>query len=272
MNPSGLSGGEDARADVRPDTPNLMADSDGDGIPDALDNCPTMPNPDQRDHDADGRGDVCDLCPHIAEAVDVDTDGDGVGDGCDPRPTQAGDRRALWVGFYDAADIAGWDMNPSSSFTVSLGRLTGGDVSSDRSDIKVPISFNRAFAQTSVRINTLANPTGNVTPGATLYTGDDGMSQFYQCEVDQPNNSDPQLQALDSDSAMQQRWPGTFVPSSELQLTDGIVTTTHTCAAMQGSTAVSLSRNASGSTGRVSIGSANANVSFDYLFVVEVGG
>jgi len=36
------------------------ADSDGDGVPDAVDNCPTMPNPDRLDADHDGQGDVCD--------------------------------------------------------------------------------------------------------------------------------------------------------------------------------------------------------------------
>ncbi len=35
-------------------------DTDGDGIVDALDNCPLDPNPDQADADADGIGDVCD--------------------------------------------------------------------------------------------------------------------------------------------------------------------------------------------------------------------
>ena len=41
-------------------------DSDGDGINDDLDNCPTVSNPDQKDTDKDGVGDACEekiLCP-----------------------------------------------------------------------------------------------------------------------------------------------------------------------------------------------------------------
>ena len=53
-----------------------MADSDGDSLVDALDNCPAQPNREQADADGDGQGDVCDRCPQGGS--DLDLDGDGV--------------------------------------------------------------------------------------------------------------------------------------------------------------------------------------------------
>jgi hypothetical protein len=38
-------------------------DADGDGVPDASDNCPTISNSSQSDSDGDGVGDACDQCP-----------------------------------------------------------------------------------------------------------------------------------------------------------------------------------------------------------------
>ena len=55
-------------------------DSDGDGITNNLDNCPSTANADQADTDGDGIGDVCDNAPTVANANQLDTDGDGVGD------------------------------------------------------------------------------------------------------------------------------------------------------------------------------------------------
>jgi len=64
-------------------------DSDCDGVPDAFDNCPNDPNPDQADADEDGVGDACDNCPNDANADQADGDSDGVGDVCDNCPNDA---------------------------------------------------------------------------------------------------------------------------------------------------------------------------------------
>jgi uncharacterized repeat protein (TIGR03803 family) len=53
-----------------------LSDSDGDGVPDHSDNCPTVPNPEQADTDGDGIGDVCDHCPNQnAGPSDINHDG-----------------------------------------------------------------------------------------------------------------------------------------------------------------------------------------------------
>lgn len=100
-----------------------IPDQDGDGVPDAMDNCPTVPNPDQHDEDGDRLGDVCDPCP--VSTTNTDTDGDGVGDACDPHPSSPGDKLALFEGFGRGIP-AGWATAgtwgaTSDDATVSVG-------------------------------------------------------------------------------------------------------------------------------------------------------
>lgn len=59
-------------------------DSDGDGLADPQDNCPTAHNTDQSDIDGDGVGDMCDNCIDIANSGQEDDNGDGIGNVCQP--------------------------------------------------------------------------------------------------------------------------------------------------------------------------------------------
>lgn len=109
-------------------------DSDGDGISDSLDNCPTTPNPAevkldrnnpvQLDTDGDGVGDACDddldgdsvpndgdNCRWTPNTSQSDVDGDSRGDACDPkddRPDHPG------VGSYEweQANKMEWGRRP----------------------------------------------------------------------------------------------------------------------------------------------------------------
>ena len=111
----GLFSCEETRASCDISSPS-EGDTDGDGVPDADDTCPSAYDPLQRDHDGDGAGDVCDPCPLASDVVDcthtpgdidgdgadtesdncpwlanedqADMDEDGKGDGCDPCPEE----------------------------------------------------------------------------------------------------------------------------------------------------------------------------------------
>ncbi len=129
------------RVDARPDPFDMDMvdddggpmgpDGDGDGVPDADDNCPEVPNTDQADGDGDDIGDACDPdldgdgvddsednCPDVANEGQLDLDRDGQGDACDPDPD--GD------GLDDAAEDA--------LGTDPLRRDSDGDGVSDGAD------------------------------------------------------------------------------------------------------------------------------------------
>jgi thrombospondin type 3 repeat protein len=68
-----------------------LPDADGDGVADAHDNCPHIPNPDQADADGDHVGDACDECPNTAAADLVTRSGCSIADFCPCEAPRSGD-------------------------------------------------------------------------------------------------------------------------------------------------------------------------------------
>lgn len=126
--------------------PEGARDSDGDGLSDEQDNCPTTSNYDQADLDGDGLGDACDddedrdgvpstgsywvvldNCPRVANPGQEDRDLDGVGDACAPVATA----RLSDTGFAVAGAAPPMERPPSNAgvavagftFAATLGAL-----------------------------------------------------------------------------------------------------------------------------------------------------
>lgn len=93
----------------------------GDGAADAI----------AHDEDGDGIDDAVDDCPHVADPGQLDSDGDGVGDACDPNPMAAGDRIVFFDPFTGARPEWTWTgpapafAGDSADVTATAGRVTG---------------------------------------------------------------------------------------------------------------------------------------------------
>lgn len=195
----------------------LIADGDGDTVPDDLDNCPAVPNSGQENADGDTIGNACDSCPFdSANDSDADSvcgnadncpaaantnqqnsDGDSLGNACDPCPNDAA----------NDADVDGvcgnLDNCPTTSNTTQansdtdlLGNAcdncpvvanqtqadTDGDGAGDACD---PVLYQGVLTSpsSSMRWRTYSNPTDDeflLDYTYTLGSGSDGIDPRFQ--------------------------------------------------------------------------------------------
>lgn len=98
-------------------------DDDGDGVDDAIDNCPVHWNPNQKDSDYDGYGDVCDNCP-LYYNDQTDSDSDRLGDECDNCPNVRNHNQinSDEDEFGDACDNCPYHFNPNQLDSDNDGR------------------------------------------------------------------------------------------------------------------------------------------------------
>jgi hypothetical protein len=278
----GSGSGHDARvdgtADARADAVDADLDTDGDGILDAVDNCPMIANHDQRNWDHDAFGDACDLCPHINTAENTDGDGDGVGDACDPHPNTAGDSRALWLGFYDADDLA--DLTAfGGTWGISGGKLVQSATSAPFAILTYNTTVARADVQTAITVTGLMPGSGmDDFAGAGVAAGDAGTTQGYSCSVYSTGSTGG---ANSAKQAVEDLWSGgtgsdsdNFAPAflnTDFRLTESLAAGSNTCTSVVPAETLTSKAAIGPAGGSVSLATYNATAKFDYLFVVNEG-
>lgn len=139
-----------ARSEERVLRERVGTDLDADGVLDASDNCPVVPNPQQADMDLDRAGDACDIdrdgdgvpqegtaglfldgCPDVPDADQRDGDGDGKGDACDLVGAAAPARRGRAAaapaspGPTPSASDSGWPLPLLPTLAGIAAAITG---------------------------------------------------------------------------------------------------------------------------------------------------
>jgi Thrombospondin type 3 repeat len=240
-------------------------DADGDGVMNAVDNCPFVPNPDQANEDGDTYGDACDPCPPFANDPEIDSDGDGVGDTCDPHPTTPGDAIYLFEGFNHGVPMgSGWD--PFGDVKVVNGHLTvTGGTSYANLGYPMPLTDHETL-WTSVTITaTDAEPYAGIIDEKSA-SAEDGIG----CDLSGAMDSVTIVKASGTDNdlaATAFAWTQA-TPYILKQTRDRSAAMTHyTCTTAPATVAMDASF--TGTVPEVGLWVADATARFDYLFVVS---
>jgi hypothetical protein len=185
----------DPAADSSIDGAPTPDDVDGDGVPNATDNCPDVSNSSQANEDGDRFGDACDPCPPVADGMPVaDMDGDGVSDACDPRPATPGDSIAVFEGFAGSAMPPGWSSNCPWTFSGGSARI----VSANGLDCYLAIGAAAAAGATVQTHVTVDGTFGTSFRSAgTLDMFDAAMVRGVQCQYVKDSSNANELEISD---------------------------------------------------------------------------
>ena len=195
-------------------------DTDGDGVADAVDNCPSVPNPDQGNEDGDMYGDACDPCPPIADDAFVDSDGDGIDDQCDPH-VGVQDHIVLFEGFHHGLP-AGWTTS-GGTWVADQDSILGTPDVNTHARLQMPYT-----GMTSVTISAGITPT--VLPASNLegtagVIGGSDATDVVICALYQMNGPTQLFEAFETKLGTQDTKPWAFVVDSQyrVELTTDLV-------------------------------------------------
>jgi Thrombospondin type 3 repeat len=255
----GLFRGGDATGDD--DAP--ANDADGDGIANAVDNCPDVANPDQADEDGDALGDACDPCPPFAATADADAD--GIPDACDPYPNAPGDAIVLFDGF-DATPTAAlvegtWTFsNGTARVTSSLNALAA--VTWPQTGAKLTVMAHATIDE--MFGNLVARPVG-VAQNVRLGTADAIMCVFG---ID-PSNSQVFALADNKTTAALDNEPATAGVGADTTFSFRQTGTSYACDGSGAATTLSATSNLSVTPNQVGVFTRSASATFDWVMIVE---
>ena len=126
------------------------------------------------DEDGDGIDDACDVCPHIPDPAQADGDGDGVGDACDPEPALPRQQLVLFDPFTTLRPE--WSATAGASVTGDQLVLSAASGSASISRVMTP-------AHDLLEIAGTTGPKGEPMALIGLFVGAETGPATYYCEL-----------------------------------------------------------------------------------------